>query len=109
MKTKLKKATKDIFKDMTWNCHVCGKERPDNKIDVVSGQYRGFKDAQINIRYCNDNTDCQIGATNAVFKGEFPVTGKIEPCEDCKLKFIIKMLVCIFFMIMLLVLTGKYL
>lgn len=44
----------------TWKCHICGKERPDDKISVVSrpivanGQVIG----QQNVRYCNDNADC---------------------------------------------------
>ena len=39
----------------TWKCHICGEERPDDEISVLSkplvinGQLCG----QQNIRYCN--------------------------------------------------------
>jgi len=45
---------------LTWTCHVCKEERPDDKISVLSkplkinGQAVGTQ----NIRYCNDNPDC---------------------------------------------------
>ena len=45
---------------LTWKCHICGKERPDDKISVrqhpliISGRVMGEQ----NVRYCNDNSDC---------------------------------------------------
>ena len=45
---------------MTWRCHICKKERPDNKISVftrplmVAGREIGSQ----NIRHCNDNNEC---------------------------------------------------
>ncbi len=47
--------------NLTWTCHICGKERPDAKISVlskpliISGRICGEQ----NIRYCNDNPGCR--------------------------------------------------
>ena len=47
-----------------WTCHICKKERPDDKISVltkplvINGQAIG----QQNIRYCNDNPACSEAA-----------------------------------------------
>jgi len=48
---------------ITWMCHICGKERPDDKISVhtkdVSADYGGLPGTmKMNTRYCNDNPDC---------------------------------------------------
>ncbi len=42
----------------TWKCHACGKERPDNKISVLSAPLPIFLNATMNFRYCNDNFSC---------------------------------------------------
>lgn len=51
-----------MFKDITWRCHICGKERPDNKISVhtTSKKIPGTNGATVqqNVRYCNDDPDC---------------------------------------------------
>jgi hypothetical protein len=45
---------------LTWKCHICGEERPDDKISVwktplvIGGRQVGTQ----NVRYCNDNPDC---------------------------------------------------
>lgn len=57
---------------LTWKCHICGEERPDDKISVhtkplmvVNGEPFG----QQNIRYCNDKRACIEGAkTKSFFK-----------------------------------------
>lgn len=56
----------------TWKCHICGEERPDDKISVVTkpliinGQVCGEQ----NIRYCNDRPACIEGANEfSFFKG----------------------------------------
>ena len=56
----------------TWKCHICGEERPDEKISVLSkpliirGQVCGME----NIRYCNDRLGCIEGAKHfSFFKG----------------------------------------
>jgi hypothetical protein len=50
--------------NLTWTCHVCGKERPDDKISVRSTEalVGGIAITQ-NVRYCNDNPDCVEGST----------------------------------------------
>ena len=55
----------------TWKCHVCGEERPDDKISVLSkpiiinGQV--VSGGQQNIRYCNDRPACIEGAKEFSF------------------------------------------
>jgi len=47
----------------TWTCHVCGKERPDDKISVYSQTTMEHGvEIQQNVRYCNDNPKCVEGA-----------------------------------------------
>ncbi len=54
---------------LTWTCHICGKERPDAAISVykkplvINGQQLGEQ----NIRYCNDNPECYKGAEQFSF------------------------------------------
>ena len=51
------------FAAMTWKCHVCGRERPDERISVYSEERTiGPATAKVNVRYCNDNPDCRAGA-----------------------------------------------
>jgi hypothetical protein len=48
------------FSKLTWTCHICGKEQPDDKISVYSSEIdmgSGIMMTQ-NVRYCNDNEDC---------------------------------------------------
>ena len=53
-----------FIQPLTWKCHICGEERPDAKISVLSkplivnGQSYGTQ----NIRYCNDRPKCIEGA-----------------------------------------------
>ena len=51
-------------KDLTWTCHVCGEERPDHLISVLTKplMINGRSVGNQNIRYCNDNNKCQEGA-----------------------------------------------
>lgn len=54
---------------LTWTCHICGKERPDDKISVHSKPIDlgvGVVTKQ-NVRYCNDNPDCIAAAPNFNF------------------------------------------
>jgi len=54
------------LKRLTWTCHICGEERPDDKISVLSkhiiinGQV--IPGGHQNIRYCNDRPTCIEGA-----------------------------------------------
>ncbi|MBA7608335.1 hypothetical protein ES703_15512 [subsurface metagenome] len=60
----------------TWKCHICGDERPDERISVLSkpliingqpliinGKVCGWE----NIRYCNDRPACIEGAKEFSF------------------------------------------
>ena len=50
----------------TWTCHVCGKERPDEKISVYTRTFHKKSGVSYteNVRYCNDNPECEAGAAN---------------------------------------------
>lgn len=55
--------------DLTWKCHVCKDERPDDKISVYSITRtfpNGIK-VKTNVRYCNDRPECERGAPNVDF------------------------------------------
>ena len=52
---------------ITWTCHICGEERPDNKISVISTDLSaewGFPAGTVaqNVRYWNDRELCRAGA-----------------------------------------------
>lgn len=53
------------MKDLIWRCHVCGDERPDDRISVYSSQKEigttGTMMTQ-NVRYCNYRPSCVEGA-----------------------------------------------
>lgn len=65
----VRRETKMVTCFKTWKCHICGEERPDEKISVLSkplvinGQIRGEQ----NIRYCNDRPGCIDGAKEFSF------------------------------------------
>lgn len=53
---------------LTWTCHVCGEERPDEKISVYSRDHvRNGVPIRENVRYCNDRPECAEGAKNFSF------------------------------------------
>lgn len=64
---------------LAWRCHVCGHERPDHLIAVLSGwvdvesgrtrlapprELGGWM--QANVRFCADRTACRRGATGVL-------------------------------------------
>ncbi len=56
----------------TWKCHICGAERPDDKISVRSKivTMKGI-DITENIRYCNDKPGCiEESKTFSLFEPE---------------------------------------
>lgn len=57
---------------LTWTCHICLNERPDDKISVISKSLNiPGVDAKQNIRYCNDRAECAAGAQEFSFvKGD---------------------------------------
>lgn len=54
---------------LTWTCHICKRERPDERISVVTKPLKinGKTVGQQNIRYCNDNPECAAAATEYSF------------------------------------------
>ena len=47
----------------TWKCHVCGDERPDDKISVyTTTDMVNRVQIDTNVRYCNDRPACAGGA-----------------------------------------------
>jgi len=56
----------------TWTCHICKRERPDDKISVLTKPLviDGRVVGQQNIRYCNDNPDCIEKVQNYSFVKE---------------------------------------
>ena len=57
---------------ITWTCHICKEERPDDKISVFTKPI--IRDGAVlgaeNIRYCNDKPKCIEGAKKFSFFGE---------------------------------------
>jgi len=56
----------------TWTCHICGEEKADAYIDVLSYPEKDFKSMTNNVRYCTDNTICYSRALGWKEKGRFP-------------------------------------
>ena len=56
---------------LTWKCHICGAERPDAKISVLTKPLviNGKACGEQNIRYCNDRAKCIEGAQHKDFFG----------------------------------------
>lgn len=56
---------------LTWTCHVCHAERPDERISVhrKSTVTEGGIRIQQNVRYCNDRPTCVEGAEKVDFLG----------------------------------------
>ncbi len=48
--------------ELTWRCAMCGEERDDDKISVVSYPIEGLPGAERNVKYCNDKETCIKGA-----------------------------------------------
>lgn len=55
--------------DLTWTCHVCGRERPDALIAVAKFPIKGAGglEATVNVRYCADNPACHEAAGDVDF------------------------------------------
>jgi len=53
----------------TWKCHICGEERLNNKISVLTKPLiiNGLACGEQNIRYCNDRQSCVDGAKEFSF------------------------------------------
>ena len=56
----------------SWTCHVCGEDRPNEKVSVLKTDHS--KEWNLppgtvmqNVRYCNDNPACIEGAKDISF------------------------------------------
>lgn len=47
-----------IFENMTWRCEVCGQERADAEISVLTYPLDGIPGAERNLKYCKNYYDC---------------------------------------------------
>lgn len=58
--------------DLTWTCHICHEERPDDKISVRSHDRVHENGVQFteNVRFCNDRLACQDAAETFSFMGD---------------------------------------
>lgn len=69
------------WRHLTWTCHVCGDERPDDKISVASASFTIVGDAkgQVNRRYCNDRPACEAEAQPMVDREARRLTSYSDP------------------------------
>lgn len=65
--------------DIVWRCHICGKTRPDDKISVFQKTYKDEIEILINVRYCNDNSDCEA---KAPWLAHSVITNEIQNIRD---------------------------
>ena len=54
----------------TWTRHICGEERPDDKIDVLTYPLKDLPGGERNVRYCNDKDECRKGAEEKAKTGK---------------------------------------
>lgn len=54
---------------LTWTCHVCGVERPDAFIGVLTRERISDLGVRFreNVRHCNDRSECAEGAKEVFF------------------------------------------
>ena len=55
---------------MTWKCEICGEERNDEDIDVLTYLLKDIPGAERNVKYCNDKTECKEGAEEKAKTGK---------------------------------------
>jgi hypothetical protein len=58
------------MENLTWTCHVCHDERPDDKISVYQTTHKAAGGYEVvhNVRYCNDRPACFAGAIDVEAK-----------------------------------------
>lgn len=67
------------WKNLTWKCEVCRRERPDDKISVYKHPCAKLEGAITHIKYCNDTTNCEEMARNY---GLFELKSMAKENED---------------------------
>ncbi|MFA5394999.1 MAG: hypothetical protein WC346_03170 [Methanogenium sp.] len=53
-----------------WSCHICGKMRDDEDIEVLTYLLKDLPGAERNIRYCRDNEECKKKAEEKAISQE---------------------------------------
>ena len=59
------------MEEMTWNCEICGEERADRNISVLTYPIQGFEGAERNLKYCNGREECKKRAELKAKEGSF--------------------------------------
>lgn len=78
---------KVVDPNLTWKCEVCKKTRRDADISVHTYQIPGFKGAERNVKYCNDNMQCFKGAKEIEFNEEVKAPPKKAEKEQDEEEF----------------------
>lgn len=55
---------------LTWKCEICGEDRPDRDISVMTYQIKDFPGAHRNLKYCNDREACHEMASTRAREGK---------------------------------------
>lgn len=58
------------MENLTWKCVICGEERPDNEINVLTYPLKGLPGAEVNLKYCTKD-ECYKKALEKAKTGEF--------------------------------------
>lgn len=76
------------MEDLTWKCEICGEERPDAKISVLTYKLKALEpvDAQRNVKYCNDKESCYLGAVKLSNEEDEDAIKEPEPVEPVEEK-----------------------
>lgn len=72
--------------ELTWWCHLCARERPDEFISVYKidkSEKYGLPPGTItlNVRFCNDNEKCRDAAPRFSFFNDTPIGS--TRCDVC--------------------------
>ena len=66
--------TGGFFRNLTWTCMVCGRDRPDEHVSVLKKRMSILEhDYDVNIRYCNDTPGCLAHAEGCERMGDLRV------------------------------------
>ena len=68
---------------LEWTCHICDKKRPDKFISVAvhdNSEILGVPTGTVksNVRYCNDNPDCEEKAKSKTYPHHANIFNEIK-------------------------------
>lgn len=61
--------SRNFEKPLTWNCDICGRERLDKDVSVLTYEIKKLRGMFRNIKYCNDVDECLAKAKKLKEKG----------------------------------------